>query len=158
MPIVPAAHYDENYKFNPIGSGPYMVAEYKPDEQAIFTVNPYWHGDEPYFKKWTWVMLDENTALAALESGDVDMIYATPELADKKVDGCKLFDIESNDVRGLSMPYVKQGVIANSPDGYPVGNDVTSDPVIRKALNRCGSSESGGYRAERARKTGLFCH
>ena len=80
-------------------------------------------------------MLDENTALAALESGDVDMIYATPELADKKVDGCKLFDIESNDVRGLSMPYVKTGVIANSPDGYPVGNDVTSDPVIRKALN-----------------------
>ena len=135
VPIVPAAHYDENYKFNPIGSGPYMVAEYKPDEQAIFTVNPYWHGDEPYFKKWTWVMLDENTALAALESGDVDMIYATPELADKKVDGCKLFDIESNDVRGLSMPYVKTGVIANSPDGYPVGNDVTSDPVIRKALN-----------------------
>lgn len=31
-------------------------------------------------------MLNENTALAALESGDVDMIYATPELADKKVD------------------------------------------------------------------------
>lgn len=39
---------------------------------------------KPYFKKWTWVLLDENTALAALESGDVDMIYATPELADKK--------------------------------------------------------------------------
>lgn len=36
------------------------------------------------------------------------MIYATPELADKEVKGCKLFDIESNDVRGLSMPYVKK--------------------------------------------------
>ena len=135
VPIVPAAHYDENYKFNPIGSGPYMVVEYKPDEQAIFTVNPYWHGEEPYFKKWTWVMLDENTALAALEAGDVDIIYATPELADKAVEGCKLFDIESNDVRGLSLPYVKTGVITDSPDGYSVGNDVTGDPIIRKALN-----------------------
>ncbi len=135
VPIVPKAYYDENYKFNPIGSGPYKVVEYKPDEQAIFEVNPYWHGEEPYFKKWTWVLLDENTALAALSSGDVDMIYATPDLADKEVDGCRLFDIESNDVRGLSMPYVKKGVITNSPDGYPVGNDITSDPIIRKALN-----------------------
>lgn len=135
VPIVPKAHYNENYKNNPIGSGPYMVVEYKPDEQAIFEINPYYHGKKPYFKKWTWVLLDENTALAALESGDVDMIYATPELADKEVKGCKLFDIESNDVRGLSMPYVKKGVIDNSPDGYPVGNDITSDPIIRKALN-----------------------
>lgn len=135
VPIVPKAHYNENYKNNPIGSGPYMVVEYKPDEQAIFEINPYYHGKKPYFKKWTWVLLDENTALAALESGDVDMIYATPELADKEVKGCKLFDIESNDVRGLSMPYVKKGVINNSPDEYPVGNDVTSDPIIRKALN-----------------------
>lgn len=135
VPIVPKAHYNENYKNNPIGSGPYMVVEYKPDEQAIFEINPYYHGKKPYFKKWTWVLLDENTALAALESGDVDMIYATPELADKEVRGCKLFDIESNDVRGLSMPYVKKGVINNSPDGYPVGNDITSDPIIRKALN-----------------------
>lgn len=135
VPIVPKAHYNENYKSNPIGSGPYKVVEYKPGEQAIFEVNPYWHGKKPYFKKWTWVLLDENTALAALESGEVDIIYATPELADKKIGGCKLFDIESNDVRGLSMPYVKKGLIKDSPDGYPVGNDVTSDPIIRKALN-----------------------
>lgn len=135
VPIVPKAHYDENYKQNPIGSGPYKVVEYKPNEQAIFEINPYWHGEKPYFKKWTWVLLEENTALASLESGEVDMIYATPEFADKKIDGCKLFDIESNDVRGLSMPYVKKGVINDSPDGYTVGNNVTSDPIIRKALN-----------------------
>lgn len=135
VPIVPKAHYDENYKPNPIGSGPYKVVEYKPGEQAIFEVNPYWHGKKPYFKKWTWVLLDENTALAALESGEVDIIYATPELADKEIDGCKLFDIESNDVRGLSMPYVKEGIIKDSHDGYQVGNNITSDPIIRKALN-----------------------
>lgn len=134
IPIVPKNDYKENYKSNPIGSGPYMVKEYKPGEQAIFVRNPYWHGKKPYFKKWTWVLLDENTALAALESGDVDMIYATPELADKKVKGTRLLDIPSNDVRGLSLPYVKKGVVKDSPDGYPVGNDVTSDPAIRKAL------------------------
>lgn len=134
IPIVPKNYYNENYKSNPIGSGPYMVKEYKPGEQAIFVRNPHWQGKKPYFKKWTWVLLDENTALAALESGDVDLIYATPELADKKVKGTRLIDIPSNDVRGLSLPYVKKGVIENSPDGHPVGNDVTSDPAIRQAL------------------------
>ncbi|SQA14750.1 Uncharacterised protein [Streptobacillus moniliformis] len=43
------------------------------------------------------------------------------------------FDIPSNDVRGLSLPYVKKGVVESSPKGYPVGNDVTSDPAIRNA-------------------------
>ncbi|WP_064610179.1 ABC transporter substrate-binding protein [Streptobacillus moniliformis] len=133
--ILPKAHYNDNFKKNPIGSGPYRLVEYKPNEQAIFEVNPYWHGEEPYFKKWTWVLLDENTALAALESEDVDIIYATPEFADKKINGVSLFDIPSNDVRGLSLPYVKKGVVESSPKGYPVGNDVTSDPAIRNALN-----------------------
>ncbi|WP_064607363.1 ABC transporter substrate-binding protein [Streptobacillus moniliformis] len=133
--ILPKAHYNENFKKNPIGSGPYRLVEYKPNEQAIFEVNPYWHGKEPHFKKWTWVLLDENTALAALESEDVDVIYAIPEFADKKINGVKLFDTEANDLRGLSLPYLKKGVVTSSNNGYPVGNDVTSDPAIRRALN-----------------------
>lgn len=135
VPIVPKAHYNDNYTSNPIGSGPYLVKEYVPGEQAIFEVNPHWHGKKPHFKKWTWVLLDENTALAALKAGEVDLVYVVPEFADEKIEGCKLFEIESNDVRGLSLPYQKKGVITDSPDGYPVGNDVTSDPFIRKALN-----------------------
>ncbi|WP_077703336.1 ABC transporter substrate-binding protein [Virgibacillus dokdonensis] len=134
VPILPRKHYDENYSQNPIGSGPYMVTQYDKDEQAIFEVNPHWHGKEPYFKKWTWVTLDENTALAAAKSGEVDMIYALPEFADTKIPGWKLFEYESNDVRGLSLPYVKPGEV-ESADGYPVGNEVTSDAAIRKALN-----------------------
>lgn len=135
VPIVPKAHYNDNYTSNPIGSGPYLVREYIPGEQAIFEVNPHWHGSTPYFKRWTWVLLDENTALAALKAGEIDIAYVIPEFADVKISGNKLFEIESNDVRGLTMPYVKEGVITNSPDGYPVGNNVTSDPTIRKALN-----------------------
>lgn len=84
VPIVPKAHYDENYKQNPIGSGPYKVVEYKPNEQAIFEINPYWHG-ENHISKMDMGIIRGNTALASLESGEVDMIYATPEFADKKL-------------------------------------------------------------------------
>lgn len=132
--IIPKDVYDENYPKNPIGSGPYMVTEYNPDEQAIFELNPYYYGDKPHFKKWTWVLLDENTALAALESGQVDLIYSIPEFADMEVEGCKLFDIETNDVRGISLPYQKPNVLT-SPDGYPVGNEITSENILRQAMN-----------------------
>lgn len=133
VPIVPKAHYNDNYMQNPIGSGPYMLERYDKDEQAIFVVNPHWHGKKPYFKKWTWVCLDENTALAAAKAGKVDMIYVIPEFADEKIPGWKLFEFESNDVRGLSLPYVQPGS-KTSPDGYPVGNAVTCLPEIKKAL------------------------
>lgn len=79
------------------------------------------------------MFLDENAALAAAKNGTVDLIYTLPEFADEKIKGFKLFSYESNDVRGLSMPTQKSG-FGKSPAGYPVGNDVTSDSAIRKAL------------------------
>ncbi len=133
IPIVPEKYYDDNYSSNPIGSGPYMLTQWDTDQQAILEANPYYHGKKPHFKKVTLLFMEESTMLAAAKNGTVDMIYATPEFADEKIDGFKLFSYETNDVRGFSMPMQKAGY-GKSPDGYPVGNDVTSDPAIRKAL------------------------
>jgi peptide/nickel transport system substrate-binding protein len=131
--ILPRKHYDDDYSENPIGSGPYMLVQWDKGQQAIFQTNPYYHGEKPHFDKFTLLFLDENAALAAAKNGTVDMIYALPEFADQKIPGFKQFSYESNDVRGLSMPTQKSGY-GRSPDGYPIGNDVTSDPAIRKAL------------------------
>lgn len=131
--ILPKDHYDDNYSENPIGSGPYKLVQWDKDQQATFEVNPYYHGKKPHFKKFTLLFLDENAALAAAKNGTVDMIYALPEFADTKIDGFKLFSHESNDVRGISMPTQKSGY-GKTPQGYPIGNDVTSDIAIRKAM------------------------
>lgn len=131
--ILPKDYYDDNYSENPIGSGPYMLVQWDKDQQAIFEVNPYYHGETPHFKKFTLLFLDENAALAAAKNGTVDLIYTLPEFAEQNIDGFKLFSYESNDVRGVSMPTQKSGY-GKTPQGYPIGNDVTSDIAIRKAM------------------------
>ncbi len=131
--ILPKNHYDDNYSENPIGSGPYKLVQWDKGQQAIFEVNPYYAGKKPHFKKFTLLFLDENAALAAAKNGTVDMIYVLPEFADEKIPGWKLGSYESNDVRGVSLPTQKSGY-GTTPDGYDIGNDVTSDVAIRKAL------------------------
>ena len=134
IPILPRKHYGENYSENPIGSGPYKLTQWDKGQQAILETNEHFHGKQPYFKKVTLLFLNENAALAAAKNGTVDFIYTLPEFADEKIPGFKLFSYESNDVRGVSLPCQKAG-FGTSPAGYPIGNDITSDPAIRKALN-----------------------
>lgn len=130
--IVPKDHYDDNYEDQPIGSGPYRLVQWDRDEQAIFEVNPYYYGEEPYFKKFTLLFLEEDTALAAAKAGQVDAISLLPSFAEERVDGMSVRSFESNDVREVSMPMQRAG--GTGPDGHPVGNDVTSDEAIRQAL------------------------
>lgn len=131
--ILPRNHYDDNYSENPIGSGPYKLVQWDKDQQAIFEVNPYYAGEKPHFKKFTLLFLDENAALAAAKNGTADMIYVLPEFADEKIEGWKLHSFESNDVRGISMPTQPAGS-GQTPEGYKVGNDVTSHLAIRQAF------------------------
>ena len=64
---------------NPIGTGPYQLAEYKVGEKAVLKKRPpgeYW-GEEVYLDQITYIDHgDEASAgLAALSSGQVDLVY-----------------------------------------------------------------------------------
>jgi peptide/nickel transport system substrate-binding protein len=68
---------------NPIGTGPYMLAELTVGDRCILkratqTTNgqefKYW-GDEPYLDEIHYYNFDEDNQLTALASGDVDAIY-----------------------------------------------------------------------------------
>jgi peptide/nickel transport system substrate-binding protein len=133
--IVPKDLYDDNYTSNPIGSGPYQVVQYDDGQQIIMEYNPYWYGKEPQFKKLTFLLLEEDAALAAARAGEADIVYVPPAFADQKIAGMILLEFESIDSRGISMPTQQSGgtgLINNNK--VEVGNDVTSDPAIRRAL------------------------
>jgi oligopeptide transport system substrate-binding protein len=36
--------YGDNFKYTPVGTGPYMLAEYRPDERIVFEANPIYRG------------------------------------------------------------------------------------------------------------------
>ena len=132
--IVPKHAYDDNFKDNPIGSGPYKFVQWDKGQQVIAQVNEDYYGDKPSIDKLTMVFLDTDAAYAAVKSGDVDMASINGDLAKEEVKGTKILDIPSIETYGVEFPMVKN-TGEKTDSGYEIGNDVTSDEAIRKALN-----------------------
>lgn len=132
--IVPEHAYNETYGEHPIGSGPYRFVEWDKGQQAIFEANPNYYGQKPYFKKLTLLFMQPDTAFAAAKSGQVDMAEIPSSYANQKVDGMKIVSLDSIDARGITFP-MQPDTGKKTENGYSIGNNVTSDPAIRKALN-----------------------
>jgi peptide/nickel transport system substrate-binding protein len=132
--IVPEATYDNaTYGQNPIGSGPYKLAQWDKGQQFILEKNPDYYGEEPYFNKITNLFLDSDAAFAAVKNGDVDIAEVPVAYADEKIDGYHMEYFDSIDVRGVSLPTtMDEGDV--SEDNISIGNNVTGDPAIRQAL------------------------
>ncbi|HZG56321.1 ABC transporter substrate-binding protein [Paenibacillus sp.] len=131
--IVPKHAHGADYAQRPIGSGPFRLVQWDRGQQLIVSANPLYYGEKPVFEKLTFLFLQEDAAFAAAQAGLVD-IAAVPALFSRQtVPGMRLESLRSVDNRGILFPYVKSG--AATADGYPIGNDVTSDLAIRKAIN-----------------------
>lgn len=130
--IVPEHAYGDNYGKNPVGTGPFKVKQLDAGQQLIVEPNEYYYGTKSRFKQITFLNIDEETALAAAQSGQLDLVMVNPEYAGEKVAGMHLETIKTSDNRGFNLPCVKETVNAS---GETVGNNVTADPVVRKALN-----------------------
>ena len=133
--IVPEANYNnDTYGQNPIGSGPYKLAQWDKGQQFILEKNPDYYGKEPYFDKITNLFLDSDAAFAAIKNGDVDIAEVPVAYANETVKGYHMEYFDSIDVRGISLPTQKDtGKL--SEDNITIGNNVTGDPAIREALN-----------------------
>lgn len=132
--IVPEHAYDENYGQNPIGSGPYKFVQWDKGQQVIFEANPDYYGQEPYFKKITMLFMGSDAAFAAARSGQIDLAEIPASFAKQTVDGMKIVSLDSIDARGISFP-LQANTGEKTENGYAIGNNITSDIAIRKALN-----------------------
>lgn len=133
--IVPAHLYtEETYSENPVGTGPFKLVRWDRGQQVIAERNPYYHGKQPYFEKITFAFLSEDASLAAAKSGTVDVIMSSPVLETGDIPGMKLHVVEALDARGICLPTLPVGAVTRE-DGKMVGNYVTSDIAIRKAVN-----------------------
>lgn len=132
--IVPKHAYNDDFKDNPIGSGPYKFVQWDKGQQVIAEVNEDYYGDKPSIKKLTMVFLDTDAAYAAVKSGEVDMAAINGDLAKEEVEGTEILDIPSIETYGVEFPMVAN-TGKKTETGYEIGNNVTSDISIRKALN-----------------------
>lgn len=131
--IVPKHAHGEDYAEKPIGSGPFKLVQWDKGQQLIMETNPEYYGEQPSFKKFTILFLDQDSAFAAAKAGQIDVTAIPATFSDQKVPGMTLQSLRSIDNRGIAYPYVKSG--GKTENGYPLGNDVTSDIAIRKAID-----------------------
>ena len=132
--IVPKHAYDANYGRHPIGSGPYMLEEWTEGQQMVAVVNPHYFGTAPFFKRIVFLFTDEDTSYAAAMAGKVHMIVVPQSLANQEIPGMALKAVKSVDNRGLMFPTIPDRG-QTTAEGMPIGNTVTADPAIRKAIN-----------------------
>ncbi|MET1180444.1 ABC transporter substrate-binding protein [Peribacillus simplex] len=131
--IVPKHAYGADYAENPIGSGPYQLVQWDKGQQLIIKVNPEYYGKKSFFKKITFLFLNEDASFAAAQAGKVDLAYIPAAFSNQEVPGMRLESVKTVDNRGIVFPFVKSGDFTE--DGLPIGNDVTADPAIRHAIN-----------------------
>ncbi|WP_211747137.1 ABC transporter substrate-binding protein [Paenibacillus sp. Marseille-Q4541] len=131
--IVPKHAYGPDYADHPIGSGPYQLVQWDKGQQLIIKANPEYYDKQSYFKKITFLFLNEDASFAAAKAGTVDLAYIPAAFSNQKVSGMRLESVQTVDNRGIVFPYVASGT--KTEDGLPIGNDVTADPAIRHAIN-----------------------
>ncbi len=132
--IVPKHAHDEGFKDNPIGSGPYKFVQWDKGQQVIAVAHDAYYGEKPEIKKLTMVFMKTDTAFEAVKSGTIDVAEINGILANQKLEGTQVIDIPSIECYGVCFPMIaNEGEKAQ--DGAVMGNNVTSDIAIRKALN-----------------------
>jgi peptide/nickel transport system substrate-binding protein len=72
-----AAQSCTEQNFGPIGTGPYMVEEFRADDVVVYVPNPNYRGDAPFFQRVTLKGGGdaESAARAVLETGEADYAW-----------------------------------------------------------------------------------
>ncbi len=135
--IVPSDAYNsETFDKYPIGTGAWKVIQYDTDQQIIVQANEEYYEGAPEIKQVTFVKMDNEAAFSNAKSGQLDVVMVAPNYALEEIDGMHIENLETMDVRNISLPYIPEQVVKN-PDGneVTVGNNVTSNVAVRKALS-----------------------
>ncbi|MFK4791021.1 ABC transporter substrate-binding protein [Microbacterium sp. ZW T5_56] len=77
--MIDASNVDSIDK-DPIGTGPYVVSKFTPDDSVTLVPNEKYFGDKPALDEITIVKAAESTAaVTGLRSGDIDVLWSVPQ-------------------------------------------------------------------------------
>jgi len=136
-----AATADYNSGKAAIGTGPYKFAEYVPNQRVVFKANyGYWGGEEPWDKVTFKILTNSAARVAALLSGDVQMIETVPTSDIAKLSQDRkyaLADKVSNRVIYVHMNQWDEKTVpfVTGKDGKPLPKNPFRDARVRKALS-----------------------
>ncbi len=114
---------DAKFSLQPIGTGPYTLAEWKKDDHATLVANPNYWGGRPKIERVTFkVVPEELSRVAALQTGEADLaVGLSPAQGD--------FLRTAKDLRVETVPATRVMTLMFDPDAAPGGN-----PKVRQAV------------------------
>ena len=124
--IIPEGAMDDAASFGtaPVGTGPYAVDSYTLNSETVLKANEdYWEGDPATETINVYVINDNSTRLASLESGDVDFVCSPLTASDLELVENN-DELVMNDVPGLGFTYM----------GFNVTDPVIGDLAVRQAI------------------------
>ena len=122
----------EDFSTHPVGTGPYMVESYLPDQETVVVpYDGYWNGT-PKLERIRIVAMDGDTMALALQTGEIDAAYAMA------YEGQALF----RDNPDYSLQTVATSRIYKLY--YNFHNQHLANPNVRKALNMLVDKASYG--------------
>ncbi len=134
--IVPRDSYDSK-KFDtmPIGTGPWKIAQYDTEQKIIVEAFSDYYDGAPSIPQVTILNMEEDTAIANAKSGQLDVVMVDPNYVSEEIDGMHIENLETMDVRQISLPVTQESNYkTKSGKTIKVGNNVTADKAVRKAL------------------------
>lgn len=106
--VILPADYDGDFAGNPVGTGPFRLVSYRPQEGAVFERNPdYWDQPRPWLDRVEIQLFETpQPQLLALQSGAVQVVQQLTWLDARPVvddESLTLIEAESGDHRQLAM-------------------------------------------------------
>jgi peptide/nickel transport system substrate-binding protein len=132
-PVTPKNIYDKvNVLTQGIGTGPYKLVEFVPNDRVVYTRNPdFWNKDLPYIDELTFKVLpDEQARVAALRSGAIDGATFTPDVAKTMAN-----DRNLTVLKGLYAAHKEIQLIIKDTNKNP-WNDVRVRQAMNHSINR----------------------
>src|SRR5262245_5555588 len=133
------------YSYVPqVGSGPFVMAEYKVGEFVRMERNPYWPGPKPAIDEIIYRIYKNDDAIAtALQTGEIDFGYVTTPSIFNTLKNAENIDSMVGTIPSFSeigmntgSAYEKpQGAFVPHGDGHPALADVTVRRAIRMAID-----------------------
>lgn len=128
---------EEEFARNPVGSGPYRLVEFTESDRYVFEAwDGYWGGRPEVDRVIYQVIPEQSSQVAALLSGQVDMIPTVPGPDRDQVgaaEGISLLTETSNRMHHLYLRVeTETGAMAET---YPDYEPATLDQNVRQAIN-----------------------
>lgn len=113
----------DNVKQQPVGTGPYKFVQWDSGSQVVLERFDDYHGELPPIKEATFVVLtNAETALTALQTGEIDMTYSIPSISVQELQESEDLVLDLNPTMGSGY------IVMNLEAPY------LSDPNFRMAL------------------------